>query len=87
MAVAGRLENTYFPLNAAHGSGGSGLFLTAPKHFGLHSIPTSVFNVHSDEQSINTANYVPIAHQYHSAPVPILRYVSQNNGDGTYQFE
>lgn len=88
VAIAGRLESTYLPPNGAHGAGGSGHFLTAPGYIGLSSAQDTVFNGQTNGYSVPiTNNYASVAHQYHSAPIPILRYVSQNNGDGSYQFE
>lgn len=90
VASADRLENTYLPPVSSRTAGGSGNFLATPFKTGGGSFGAG-FGKLSSASAFNS--HVPVATTYsaqtysHSAPVSILRFDNQNNGDGSYQYQ
>ncbi|GJQ74124.1 hypothetical protein Trydic_g19046 [Trypoxylus dichotomus] len=79
VAVAEKLNNVYLPPSNARTAGGSATFLSTP--FARGGVFAPVIRTQAPQLIHQTQQ------GYYSKPVQITRYINDNNGDGTYQFD
>lgn len=94
IANADRLENTYLPPANSRTAGGNGNFLAVPFVQGAKSVfkgASSGFpkfaGSASSPTTFNRQSSATYNSHSQSAPIPILRFNNQNDGDGSYQFQ
>ncbi|EEZ98926.1 pupal cuticle protein 36 [Tribolium castaneum] len=86
VATAARLENTYLPPSSAQTAGGSSSFLNAPRPSGGAAAPRPSGGAAAPRPSGGAAAFGGSGPVSANAKIAIVRFDSDNPGDGTYKY-